>query len=87
MQSAYFAFVDLGHIQQGQTILITAATGGAGLGAIEMARLLGATSIVTTRSASKKQALLDAGADHVIVTSDEYLVERVKSATSGKAPI
>jgi NADPH:quinone reductase len=82
--TAYFAFVDLAHIQRGQSILITAATGGAGLGAIEMARLLGATCIVTTRSASKKQALLDAGADHVIVTSDEDLVERVKSATSGK---
>ena len=39
---------------------------------------------LTTRSASKKQALLDAGADHVIVTGDEHLVERVKSATSGK---
>jgi NADPH:quinone reductase-like Zn-dependent oxidoreductase len=82
--TAYFAFVDLAHIQPGQSILITAATGGAGLGAIEMARLLGATTIATTRSASKKQALLDAGADHVIVTNDENLVERVKEITGGK---
>ena len=82
--TAYFAFVDLGHVQRGQSVLITAATGGAGLGAIEMAPLLGATSIVTTRSASKKQALLDAGADHVIVASGENLVERVKAVTNGK---
>ena len=82
--TAYFAFVDLGLIQRGQSVLITAATGGAGLGAIEMARLLGATSIVTTRSASKKQALLDAGADHVVVASGENLVERVKAVTNGK---
>lgn len=82
--TAYFAFVDLTHLQPGQHVLITAATGGAGLGAIEIARLLGAKSIATTRSASKKQALLDAGADHVIVTNEEDLLARVMEITGGK---
>ena len=82
--TAYFAFVDLAKIQPGQSILITAATGGAGLGAIEVARLLGAVAIATTRSASKQQALLDLRADHVIVTSKEDLGSRVKEITGGR---
>src|SRR6516162_510889 len=82
--TAYFAFVDLAKIQPGQSVLITAATGGAGLGAIEVARLLGAVAIATTRSASKQQALLDSGADHVIVTSKEDLGSRVKEITGAR---
>jgi NADPH:quinone reductase-like Zn-dependent oxidoreductase len=65
-------------------VLLTAATGGAGLGAIQVARLLGATVIATTRSSAKKQSLLDAGAHHVIVTGEENLVARVKEITRDK---
>ena len=82
--TAYFAFVDLAKIQPGQSVLITAATGGAGLGAIEVARLLGGVAIATTRSTSKQQALLDLRADHVIVTSKEDLGSRVKEITGGR---
>jgi NADPH:quinone reductase-like Zn-dependent oxidoreductase len=82
--TAYFAFVDLTKVQPGQTVLITAATGGAGLGAIEVARVLGATTVATTRSSSKKQALLNAGANHVIVTDREDLVSRTRQITEGR---
>lgn len=82
--TAYFAFVEVAHLQRGQFVLVTAATGGSGLGAIQVARLLGATTIATTRSPAKKQALLDAGADHVIVTGEEDLVARVKEITCGQ---
>lgn len=82
--TAYFAFVDLAKIQPGESVLVTAASGGAGLGAIQLARLLGATTIATTRSAAKKQGLLDAGAHHVIATGEEDLVARVKEITRGK---
>jgi NADPH:quinone reductase len=82
--TAYFAFVDLGNVKPGQCVLVTAASGGAGLGAIQMARLLGATAIATTRTGAKKQALLDAGASHVIVTSEEDLLPRIKEITKGK---
>ena len=82
--TAYFAFVDLGNVQPGQFVLVSAATGGAGLGAIQTAHLLGATTIATTRSKTKKAALLEAGADHVIVTGMEDLAARVKEITRGK---
>jgi NADPH2:quinone reductase len=82
--TAWFAFTDVANLQAGQYVLITAATGGAGLGAIQIAKALGALTIATTRVASKKRALLDAGADHVIVTSTEDLPVRVKEFTAGK---
>ena len=82
--TGYFAFVDLASLKPGQSVLITAATGGAGLGAIQIARLLGATTIATTRAQYKKAALARAGADHVIVSGDEDLVARVKEITGGK---
>jgi NADPH:quinone reductase-like Zn-dependent oxidoreductase len=82
--TAYFAFVDLAALKPGQFVLITAATGGAGLGAIQMAKLLGATAIATTRTRDKKDALAKAGADHVIITGEEDLAFRVKEITSGK---
>jgi NADPH:quinone reductase-like Zn-dependent oxidoreductase len=82
--TAYFAFVDLGNVKPGQFVLVTAASGGAGLGAIQIARLLGATTIATTRTGAKKQALLDAGASHVIVTGEEDLLARIKEITKGK---
>jgi NADPH:quinone reductase len=82
--TAYFAFVDVAKLQAGQSALVTAATGGAGLGAIEIVRLLGGISIATTRSESKKQGLLEVGANHVIVTEKEDTVKRVKEITRGK---
>jgi NADPH:quinone reductase-like Zn-dependent oxidoreductase len=82
--TAWFALTDLAKIEVGQHVLITAATGGAGLGTIQIAKALGAVTIATTRAAAKKQGLLDAGADHVIVTSTEDLPGRVKAITGGK---
>jgi NADPH:quinone reductase len=82
--TAYFAFVDLTNVTAGQFVLITAATGGAGLGAIQIAKLLGASVIATTRSASKKAGLLEAGADHVILTGKEDLVARIKESTGNR---
>ena len=82
--TAWFAFTEVAKLQPGQHVLITAATGGAGVGAIQIANLLGVRTIATTRSVSKKQALLEAGADHVIVTGSEDLVARLKEITGGR---
>jgi NADPH:quinone reductase-like Zn-dependent oxidoreductase len=67
----------------GDTVLLTAATGGVGFAAIQVAKQMGATVIATTRKRDKAQALTDGGADHVVVTDEEDLAERVKSITSG----
>ncbi|MER7934583.1 MULTISPECIES: zinc-binding dehydrogenase [unclassified Streptomyces] len=68
----------------GDHVLLTAAAGGVGLAAIQTARRIGAVAVATTRSPDKKQAPLDAGAAHVIVTDEEDLPTRVKEITSGE---
>ncbi|WP_237442163.1 MULTISPECIES: zinc-binding dehydrogenase [unclassified Saccharibacter] len=46
--------------------------------------MVGATAIAITRTRAKKQALLDAGATHVIVSDEEDIVERVMTLTNGQ---
>lgn len=82
--TAYGALAEDGHLRPGDFVLITAAASSVGLAAIRTARRLGAVPIATTRTASKKQHLLDAGAAHVVVTGEEDLVQSVLDATGGR---
>jgi NADPH:quinone reductase-like Zn-dependent oxidoreductase len=82
--TAYGALVALGHLTKGDFVLITAASSSVGLAAIQITKWLGATAIATTRGAAKQQALIQAGADHVIVTDTEDLPRRVKEITDGR---
>ena len=82
--TAFGAFVELGQLTSNDTTLITAASSSVGLAAIQVSKASGAFTIATTRSAGKKQFLLDAGADAVIVSDDEDLAERVMELTEGK---
>ena len=81
--TVFFGLKNVANLQSGDTILLTAATGGVGFAAIEIAKEMNATVIATTRKSNKVQALLDAGADHVVVTGDEDLTARVKEITGG----
>lgn len=81
--TAYGALVEFGKLKKGDSVLITAASSSVGLAAIQIAKSVSATVIATTRGANKKPFLLDAGADHVIVTDDENLTERAMEITHG----
>ena len=82
--TAYGALVPFGKVSSGDFVIITAASSSVGLAAIQIVKQQGGTSIATTRTSSKKDQLLALGADHVIVTEEEDLVDRVKSITGGK---
>ncbi len=82
--TGYGAIIDEGKVRAGDTVLITAASSGTALAAIEIANHVGATTIATTRTPAKKDRLLEAGAAHVIVTSEEDVVERTKAFTGGR---
>ncbi|MFZ9035635.1 MAG: zinc-dependent alcohol dehydrogenase family protein [Francisellaceae bacterium] len=82
--TAYFGLKYLGQLCANDYILITAATGGVGFAAIEIAKDMDATVIATTRNPNKVQDLLNAGADHVILTSQDSLSEKIASITSGR---
>jgi NADPH:quinone reductase-like Zn-dependent oxidoreductase len=82
--TAFGALIEYGRLTAGATVLITAASSSVGLAAIQIAKSMGARAIATTRGADKKQFLLEAGADHVIVTDDEDLAEQALSFTDGR---
>ena len=66
------------------TLLFHAAAGGVGLIACQWARALGATLIGTVSTEEKAELARANGATHVIVTSRENFVERVRELTGGK---
>jgi NADPH2:quinone reductase len=71
-------------VKKGDTILMHAAAGGVGQILCQWARALGATVIGTVGSDEKAALAKKAGCTHVIVTSREKFVERVKQITQGK---
>jgi len=68
----------------GETILIHAGAGGTGLLLIQLAKRLGANVITTVSTEEKAQLARETGADHVILYTQEDVVERVREITSGK---
>ena len=81
--TAYVALVCRGHLQPGETLLVHGSTGGVGLAAVEMGKLLGATVIATSASDEKLKTVKERGADHVININDGFR-EKVKELTGGK---
>jgi len=82
--TAFGALIELGQLASNDTTLITAASSSVGLAAIQVSKASGAFTIAATRTLDKKQCLLDAGADAVVVTDTEDLAERVMEISQGK---
>ncbi|WP_321962319.1 zinc-dependent alcohol dehydrogenase family protein [Paraburkholderia sp. J7] len=82
--TAYGALIEDAKVGAGDYVVVPAASSSVGLAAIQMANYAGATSIALTRSAGKKQQLLDAGAAHVVVTDETDLVDEIMRITGGK---
>jgi acryloyl-coenzyme A reductase len=74
---------DTAKVQIGETVLVTGATGGVGLPAVQIAKLAGARVIALTRSADKCDVLTRAGADHVVVSSGDFSKD-VRVVTEGE---
>lgn len=74
--TAYYGLVELAGAEQGETLLLHAATGGVGLAAVQLARHLGLRLLVTAGE-SKWGVLRDLGfADHEIADSRTLDFER-----------
>jgi NADPH:quinone reductase-like Zn-dependent oxidoreductase len=61
---------DTAHVQVGDAVLVTGATGGVGLPAVQIACHAGARVFAVTRSEAKAEVLREAGAHEVIVQAD-----------------
>jgi NADPH:quinone reductase-like Zn-dependent oxidoreductase len=81
--TAYGALVETAGMRPGDHVLITAASGGVGRAAIQIANQLGAVPIALTRHAARTDDLLAAGAAAVIATDHVDVVEAVRHHTGG----
>lgn len=73
-----------GRLQKGETLLIQGGSSGIGVTAIQIAKALGATVIVTAGSDDKCEACKALGADHAINYRTSDFAEEAKKLTGGK---
>ena len=71
-------------VQQGWTVLVHAAAGGVGLLLVQWLKHIGATVIGTVSSEAKAAEARAAGADHVILYTQEDCAPRVRELTGGE---
>jgi NADPH2:quinone reductase len=80
-----FGALRVAGIPSGRSVLITGASTGIGMIGVQIAKAVGASRVVaTTRTAAKKDLLAQLGADTVIVTGEEDLVDAARAATDGR---
>jgi len=85
--TAYQLLRESTRLQVGECVLIHAAAGGVGTLAIQLAKLMGAKTVIGTASSAKKLELVrELGADVAINYQEADWAEQVKKATDGKGP-
>ena len=82
--TAVRAVKSLGEVKAGDKVLITAGSSAVGTFMIQLAKALHAKVATTVRSQTKGEKVRELGADLVINTREEDLVERVQDWTGGR---
>lgn len=82
-QTAYHALVTKGKVAAGEWVLITAASGGVGLMAVLIAKVLGAKVVAATGSAEKYKLAKTFGADVTVNYTNSDWSDQVRDATGG----
>jgi NADPH2:quinone reductase len=78
------ALKDRAKLKAGETLAVLGASGGVGLAAIELGKVIGAKVIACASSPEKLDFAKQHGADEVVDYSKEDLKERLKELTGGK---
>ena len=78
-QTAHFALLARAGYQRGETVLVTGATGGVGLAALQLAKALGATVLAGVTSPDKGELARSHGADHLIDLSAADLRQSLRA--------
>ncbi len=82
--TSYYALKQRANLQPGETLLVLGASGGVGMTAVELGKLMGAKVIAGASSEEKLQFAKNAGADFLVNYSDGDLKTKVKELTDGK---
>lgn len=82
--TAWHALVDRGRLRAGETLLVHGASGGVGLAAVELGKLLGARVIATGGDPGKLVVVRARGADETIALAGGGFRDRVLELTRGR---
>lgn len=82
--TAYLNLVELGNLSAGDHVLIHAGASGVGTAAIQIAREIGAISIVTAGTPEKLNRCADLGATYTVNYKTEDFSKKVDEVTEGK---
>ncbi len=82
--TAHYLSHDTYPLKPGETALVHAAAGGVGLLLVQMAHNIGARVIATVSTDPKAKLALDAGADHIILYTQQDFEAETKRFTGGK---
>ncbi|GAB3994301.1 zinc-dependent alcohol dehydrogenase family protein [Glycomyces albus] len=82
--TAYGALIQVGGMGPGDSVVLNAASSSVGLAAIHVANRAGASPIAVTRTAAKRDRLLEEGAAAVIVAEEEPVPDRILELTEGR---
>jgi NADPH2:quinone reductase len=84
-KTAYLILIRTAQLQEGESVLVHSAAGGVGSIAVQLAKLLGAGTVIGTTTSSQKEALIRSlGADVVVNTTESHWTEQVMQATGGR---
>jgi len=84
--TAYHALFNRGHGQAGETVLVHGASGGVGIGAVQLARARGLTVIGTAGTERGRQLVLEQGAHHVLDHTARDYLDKLTDLTGGRGP-
>ena len=84
--TAYHALFNRAHGQAGETVLVHGASGGVGIGAVQLARARGLTVIGTAGTDRGRKLVLEQGAHHVLDHGDPTYLDRLAELTGGRGP-
>lgn len=76
--TAYHAVIGRGGVRSGDLVAVTGASGGVGIHAVEILRMLGARAVGLVSSESGVDSVLAAGASDVIVDPDRRFAEKLR---------
>ncbi|HJN95123.1 MAG: NADPH:quinone oxidoreductase [Gammaproteobacteria bacterium] len=82
--TSYYALKQRAQLQPGETLLVLGASGGVGLAAVELGKLMGARVIAAASSDEKLDFVKHLNPDEVINYSVDELKEKVKMLTAGR---
>lgn len=81
--TSYHALKQRADIQPGETLLVLGASGGVGISAVDLGKVMGARVIAAASTDEKLEVAKKAGADELVNYGDGQLKDKVKALTGG----